>query len=364
MTSAVSIAQGGTNNVTMRNRIINGAMVIDQRNAGASVTVNNATAFFSVDRFYGQAQPTDGVFTLQQVADAPAGFTKSLKATVTTADASIGATQYYNFSQSIEGFNMADFAWGTANASTVTLSFWVKSSVTGVFGGAITNASNNRSYPYTYTINSANTWEQKAVTLSGDQSGTWATDNTIGAKLFWSLGTGATYKGTAGSWAGTLYIGATGEVSPISTSGATFYITGVQLEAGTTATPFENRLYGTELVLCQRYYYQVNSTATQYATLGSAYARTTTIATAGGISLPVTMRAIPTLTATNTAGAFGVSIGGSDFAGPTVSLAGQVSASAIAFTLTLGSGTMTVGQGGQMYITNNAAYFVGLSAEL
>ena len=157
--------------------------------------------------------------------------------------------------QFIEGLNVADLAWGTASAATVTLSFWVRSSLTGTFGGAFSNSASNRSYPFTYTINSANTWEQKTITVAGDTSGTWLTTSGIGIKVWFGLGVGSTYSGTAGSWSGNTYLSATGATSVVGTNGATFYITGVQLEAGSAATPFENRSYGTELSLCQRYYY-------------------------------------------------------------------------------------------------------------
>ncbi len=237
-----------------RNRIINGDMRIDQRNAGAAITVNSTGTFFPVDRFFGSGQATDGVFTLQQSSTAPSGFVNSVIATVTTADASIGATQFYLFNQYIEGTNVADLAWGTASAKTVTLSFWVRSSLTGTFGGVISNSAQNRSYPFTYTISAANTYEYKTVTIAGDTSGTWLTTTGIGIRLHFDLGVGSTYRGTAGSWAGATYLGATGATNVIGTLNATWYITGVQLEVGSVATPFERIDYGRELQLCLRYY--------------------------------------------------------------------------------------------------------------
>jgi hypothetical protein len=237
-----------------KNRIINGAMQVDQRNSGASVTVNAEAYIFTLDRWSAFGQATDGVYTIQRSTTAPVGFVNSLLATVTTADASIGASQFYILKHGIEGLNVADLNWGTANASTVTLSFWVRSSLTGTFSGSLANASYNRAYPFTYTINSANTWEQKSITIAGDTTGTWATDNTAGINLYFDLGSGSSNKGTAGAWTGTGLIGVTGSVNLIGTSGATLNITGVQLEKGSTATSFDYRPYGTELMLCQRYF--------------------------------------------------------------------------------------------------------------
>jgi hypothetical protein len=259
-TSGITFSDGSVQNtaaIGFRNRIINGNMAIDQRNAGASVTINNAGNIqYSVDRFYGYGQTSDGVFTLQQNSSAPSGqgFTYSLKATVTTADASIGATQLYQIGQRIEGYNVADFGLGTASAATFTFSFWVRSSLTGTFGGALMNGGQNRSYPFSYTISAADTWEKKTVTLTGDTSGTWLTTNGTGLELIWGLGVGSTYLGTANTWAGSYLSGVTGQTQVMSTVNATFYITGVQLEEGTTASSFDFRSYGTELALCQRYY--------------------------------------------------------------------------------------------------------------
>jgi hypothetical protein len=243
----VSMRNGGTAWV---NRIINGDMRIDQRNAGAAVTANEA---LPVDRFRLSFGNTSGAFSGQQTTTAPSGFVNSLKYTTTTADASLGATEYATLYQIIEGLNVADLAWGTASAATVTLSFWCRSSQTGTFGGSLRNSANNRSYPFSYSISVANTWEQKSITIAGDTSGTWLTTNGAGVYINWSIGAGSTLSGTAGAWAAANYIGVTGAVNLIATLNADFYITGVQLEAGTVASPFERRDYGRELMMCQRY---------------------------------------------------------------------------------------------------------------
>jgi hypothetical protein len=263
--NSITDASGGTtasinghtpsaSNMTGRNRIINGDMRIDQRNAGASVT--STPGFnYPVDRFFIiKDTATTGVMTAQQSSIAPAGFTNSVKLTTTTAQASLAATDYVRYSQIIEGYNVADINFGSANAKTVTLSFWVRSSLTGTFGGSFGNSAWNRTYPFTYTISAADTWEQKSITIAGDTSGTWLTDNGIGLRVDFGLGVGSTYSGTAGAWASALYISATGATSVVGTSGATFYITGVQLEVGSTASEFEHRLYTQEMSLCQRYY--------------------------------------------------------------------------------------------------------------
>jgi hypothetical protein len=275
----------------LKNRIINGDMRIDQRNAGASVTPSSGVTTYTVDRWatYGSQSSK---FTIQQNAGSvtpPSGFTNYLGVTSSSAY-SVSASDLFLVMHRIEGFNAADLDWGTANAKTVTLSFWVRSSLTGTFGGSLQNSSQNRNYPFSYTISAANTWEQKTITITGDTTGTWLTTNGIGIRLNFGFGVGSTYSGTAGSWSATEYYSTTGATSVVGTNGATFYITGVQLEVGSTATPFERRLYGQELANCQRYYYRKNAgSASEVIAIVQAFA-------AGSVygklfDLPVTMRA-------------------------------------------------------------------------
>lgn len=235
----------------LKNRLINSDMRIDQRNAGASVTPANAADTYATDRWSYYVNQASKI-TAQQSTIAPVGFNYSLKTTSSSAY-TIGASDLFVLSQQIEGYNVADLGFGTANAKTFTLSFWVYSSLTGTFGGSFMNSAQSRSYPFTYTISAANTWEQKTITVAGDTSGTWLTTNGRGLSVFFQIGTGSSFVGTAGSWANTTYFGATGATNLVATNGATLYITGVQLEVGSTATPFERRQYGTELALCQRY---------------------------------------------------------------------------------------------------------------
>jgi len=282
-----------------RNRIINGDMRIDQRNAGASVTPTDGV--YTLDRWLSQTN-VGNKFSVQRNAGAvtpPTGFTNYLGVTSTSAY-TVGAAEFSTVQQNIEGFNVADLGWGTASAQAVTVTFWVRSSLTGTFGGTVANSAQNRTYPFTYAISSANTWEQKTLTIPGDTTGTWLTDNGLGIRLRFGLGCGATRSATAGAWTADLVLSATGAVSVLATSGATFYITGVQLEAGSVATPFERRPYGTELALCQRYYTRLNTGGGIYTGFALGYQ----VSTTGAyfiMSFPVSMRASPTLAQSNCA---------------------------------------------------------------
>jgi hypothetical protein len=232
-----------------KNRVINGAQVIDQRNAGAVVTPASETVTFITDRFYFIRSITTSP-TLQQSTDAPAGFTNSLLFT----NANTGATPTYaQVVHNIEGFNTADLGWGTANAQTITVSFRVKSSLTGTFSVAFRNSANNRSYVTTYAISAANTWETKTVTIPGDTSGTWLTNNGIGISLIYRIG-GSGGTSSTNQWTATSDAFASGSVNVMGTANATWQITGVQLEKGSTATSFDYRPYSTEFALCQRYF--------------------------------------------------------------------------------------------------------------
>jgi hypothetical protein len=278
-----------TGGFAFRNRLINPAMVIDQRNAGASVTVGASS--YAADRWEAGENLLTGSLTVQQISDAPTGFNNSLRITVTAAGTA-GAAETTYLRQFVEGYNTADLAWGSANAQTVTISFWVKSSLTGTFSGGLFNAGANRSYVFTYAVNSANTWEQKTVTITGDTAGTWDTTNGRGIGVVFDLGSGSNQTGASGSWTASLKWKATGSVSVIGTLSATWQITGVQLEKGSTATSFDYRPYGTELQLAQRYAIQYGSTQL----IGNGTVRTSGSSAYMFFPTNVTMRATPTLT--------------------------------------------------------------------
>jgi hypothetical protein len=276
----------------MRNRIINGAMTISQRNGTSSVTpIDNQ---YTVDRWKAYVSQT-GKLSIQQDAGAvtpPAGFTDYLGVTSLSAY-SVTSTDYFAITQSIEGFNMADLGYGSASAKTVTLSFWVRSSLTGTFGGSLTNDAANYAYPFTYTISAANTWEQKAITITGATAGTWLTTNGSGIQVILALGAGSTRSGTAGAWVAAGFLpSATGATSVVGTNGATFYITGVQLEVGTQATSFEYRQYQQELALCQRYYQTWGGT-TNFDTVCVGVCSGTAF-TEMVLNMPINMRTAPT----------------------------------------------------------------------
>jgi hypothetical protein len=339
----------------MRNRIINGQMTLNQRGFSGS----NSNNTYTLDRWVMQGG-VDNKFTVAQSSTAPTGFSNSLLVTSSSAY-SVPSGEYYTILQKIEGFNAADLAFGTASAKTVTLSFWVRSSLTGTFGGALANSANNRSYPFTYTINAANTWEYETITIAGDISGTWiGATNGIGLNVIFGLGAGSTFSGTAGAWAGSDFRSATGATSVVATNGATFYITGVQLEVGTQATSFEYRQYTTELQLAQRYYARMGGGG--YSNFCCFVAGLVGSATAieGYIKYPVTMRAAATLNFSNVRTNTGVGTNAAITSLGSV-YAGTDSMNAVF----ISSGSnMTTGQGGTIIGNNNSSAYIELSAEL
>ena len=367
------ITLDGTNGITQadqfnsdstfgfKNRIINGAMTIDQRNAGASVTaVSDKT--FSCDRWMSR-NSASSKFSMQQDAGGvtpPAGFSDYLGVT-SLAATSVGSSDYYAIQGVVEGYNVADFNWGTANAKTITLSFWVRSSLTGTFGGSLTNYDNTQSYIFNYNISAANTWEQKSITIVGPTTGTWNVTNSGAFNITFSLGVGSTFRSTANSWLSGNFFTTSGETQVVGTNGATFYITGVQLEVGSTATSFDYRPYGTELALCQRYYERVTATA-NYMTYANGQAISTTGANGPWI-FNVVKRAAPTMgnsTVSNLAVTKANDASETATGNITWSQIGQTAAQWI---ITVGSG-LVAGNATRLLSNGNTTSYIEASAEL
>ena len=281
-----------------RNLIINGGMAISQRYGTASSNLGGSSVF-AVDRFNCFGPSASSTSTAQQVTDTPAGFKNSLKYTCGTG-LSVTGGDYAQITQIVEGNNVAHLKWGTSDASDVTVSFWVKSSLTGTFSFGVQNGPTNRSYVAQYTVSTANTWEYKSITIGGDTSGTWASDNAAAMRLVWDMGFGYGATSTVDAWqAGDVHYVA-GNVKVNETSGATFYITGVQLEVGDTATPFEHRSYGDELARCQRYYCHSNNLSGPPNVNVSAYSQTGIAvdiedAALTSVTFPTMMRVVPTM---------------------------------------------------------------------
>jgi hypothetical protein len=245
-----------------RNKIINGDMRIDQRNSGSLVAGVNATQIFGPDRFFGFANNVGQSFTVRQLsADGPSNFNNYFRFNTTTGNA-FTTTDQSSIQQRIEGFNAVDLRWGTAAAKTITVSFWVRTSIAGTYLFSVNARSPfARNYTTTYTVSVANTWEFKTITIPGDTTigSNWVGDNNTYMNMSWSMGTGPDWfasNGSNNSWVGVNLANTSlsAHVQIGANTGATFDLTGVQLEVGPTATPFEHRPIGTELALCQRYY--------------------------------------------------------------------------------------------------------------
>ena len=278
-----------------RNLMINGAMLIDQRNSGSAITPTSDQTF-TADRFKARLNVASK-YSVQQVADAPSGFYNSLKVT-SAAATTPGTNDYYQIATPLEGYTTNVLAQGTSAAKKYTLSFYVKSSLTGTFGGAYSNDLGNRFYAWTYTIDAANTWERKSITITGATDGTWLSANNAGLHVYWTLGTGSGVQTSAGVWGTSFKRGPTGATNVVATSGATWQVTGIQLEVGSEATPFEHRSFGQELALCQRYCVDLTPTSAPYIPATGAVPHNNTTVAVAHVALPVTMRAAPSVSIT------------------------------------------------------------------
>lgn len=292
----MSVTINGTNGVTFndgtvqpsaavgKNLIINGDMRINQR-GNYSTTVNSTSVTPAVDRWLGRGKGSAGVFNILATAENSNGFNNHVVLDVTTASTPSG-TDSYRFQQMIEGYNIARLNWGTASAKSITLSFWVKSTLTGTFGGSVANGDYNRFNPFSYTISAANTWEYKTVTIAGDTSGTWNTTNGLGIRLNFSIGAGSDRLGTAGTWTSSVLEGVTGQTNPIATNGSNLRITGVQVEEGTSATAFEHLHITQQTAFCQRYFLKMSSSFIADSTTGFCF----------NLQFPTEMRTSPSQT--------------------------------------------------------------------
>jgi hypothetical protein len=346
----------------LKNRLINGSMSISQGAAGATITPAVTSAYatnYPVDRFQVIVGAASKLTTAQSSV-AATGFNFSTLITSSSAY-TVGAGEVFVIRQNIEGFNTADLGWGAAGAAAVTLSFWVRSSLTGTFGGSLQNSASNRSYPFTYSIAAANTWELKSVTIAGDTTGTWiGATNGIGLRVNFGLGVGSTFSGTAGAWAGSDFDSATGATSVVGTNGATFYITGVQLEKGSTATSFDYLDYGRSLIQCKRYY-QFFGTNGAFSSggFGAGYSHTSTTAR---IQLPgfSEMRSQPTMTFSSQTDFSVLNSAGNQ----ATTVMAALSNSQFSATLTATAASQTAGQGVILSDNGAANAKINLSAEL
>jgi len=336
-----------------RNKIINGAMEINQRGT-AAVAADGAM----ISDRWKEIETGGGNMTCQVVADAPASFRNSIKAIASTADDCSQAADEYRLLHRIEGNNVVDLYYGNSGAKTTTLSFWVKSSLTGNFPVGLENSASNRTHVKQYTINSADTWEKKSVTFVGDETGTWLITNGVGLMVNFVLGAGSNYTGTIDSWQGSRLYRGSSSVQFMATVNATYFVTGVQLEVGSTATDFEYRSFGEELALCQRYLYKSQGTHAFTAHgLGSVFA-------ANQVDFitryPVTMRAIPTISKSGTI--YGATGDRGEAISSMADAGGSTTTSFVR--ITLAASDFTIGECLVINNVNDAAAFIQFEAEL
>ncbi len=359
-TSWSKIVPAATNQTGFRNRIINGDMRVDQRNE--TTTINGTSVSYNVDRWLGRGVSSAGVFTLVQDTESPTYFNNSLKATITTADSSIASGSSYRVQQFIEGENVRDLEWGTSNAKAMTLSFWVRSSVTGTFGGSVANGDYDRFNVFSYTISSANTWEKKTINITGDTSGTWGTSNNLSIRLNFSLGAGSTLVGSAGSWGSSAKEGVTNQTNLVATNNATWYLTGVQFEEGSSATDFEWLARDVSNDRCYRYYFKYISQSGNYGNYGIATYNGTSATTF--LYLPKPMRTGAMTMETNGTFSSNNPYAGGDYvnisSGPSI---GDVVQNIVRVGFTIPN-SKTGGTSGRLLVLNQSTAYIALDDEL
>jgi hypothetical protein len=329
MTTESGYSLGAGNASSFKNRIINGNMATAQRSTGpvANAVSSSTLTYATLDRWGYWAQQASK-FTVQQGVGSLSGF--PLNALITSSTAlSVASDSYYSFAQRIEGYNFADFNFGLASAKSFTVSFWIYSSITGTFPFYCFNSGYSRSYVSTFTVNAANTWEQKTITVAGDTAGSWVgATNGIGIEVGITLAAGSNwFAPSANTWSSTNFgLGLSGATNFLATNGATMYVTGFQLEAGTVATSFDFRSYGTELQLCYRYnyvYYRRGASSDSNVALPGTGSYYTASSVYTNIMFPVTMRTTPTLTTPNRTDAYCFPANSTSPFSPTVSLGHQ-----------------------------------------
>ena len=357
-----SIGGGG---LSHRNLILNGRFDVFQRFLpGSQVVVNNGNNNYCMDRWYGRGEGSKGVFTLiqQDIQSDAQGAHAAARVNVTTTSTP-STDDVYKVAQRIEGVNVRHLHFGTSSAKTITLSFLTKSSVTGTHGGSLMNSAQNRAYPFTYTISSANTWEQKSITIPGDTGGTWVTNTGIGLELNFDMGTAeSNYRRPAGSWYAGRAEGADGAVQLITQSSANWYVTKVQLEIGDTATSFEHLTYPEELARCQRYYYMHARGANKNIGQATVYQDNNLFVQ---LQFPVTMRAAPSRDVASGGGYFTVYTNGSNDGFNTFSSSWNSTTTGTGLNAYSSDGVSGRSAGhSAMIITSNADAYLGFVAEL
>ena len=342
------------------NLITNGDMSVDQRNSGSSVTVSNGVDTFCPDRFR-FTENHSGTFTIQQVEDAPDDLEYSSKITVTGTDSSLAASEFARILQGIEGQHISHLNWGSANARTCTLTFYVKSSVTGKYYISINNNATNRNMLKAYTINTANTWEKKTIEIIGDTTGTWLTSNLVGIYVMWTLGTGSTYQSsTVDAYQSGFYMGASDQTNLAATASATWQLAGVSFVVGDSAPvthPYES--YSENLQRCQRYYLNLAQDADDVIANGNKYGSSSIFV----INLPVEMRTTPTVDQGGSSGDLQIFFDGASNAFSSISLDGDSSAKSVRLDSSTVVSSADGGSGGFLRLQNADGY-LALSAEL
>jgi hypothetical protein len=357
------------NTFGFKNRIINGTGTVSQYYGSSSFTPIGSSTYFS--DCWGSFNSAASKFSFQQNAGSvtpPAGFSTYLGFT-SLSSYSIGASEIFGFAQIIEGYNIADLNWGTSNAKNLTISFWVRSSLTGTFGGFLKNGGNKVGGLYnnlfrtiSYTINAANTWEYKTIFIEGSTTGNWQVDNGPGLCLAFSLGAGTSASGGSSTWSSSFFCQPSGSTNIVATNGATFYITGIQFEVGTTATSFDVRSYTTELTLCQRYAYKrlADGSINDYAPLGQGRYYGTNVAQLY-VPFPVTMRTSPSsITVSGTILVNDTGFGGANWTSPVLN---ETSCDGTTVTGSTTTGT-TAGNATTFYVNGSGIAFIIFNAEL